>query len=248
MLPILALLLVAPALAQVAVLDQSVLLQVVKEVEATAEQLQQLRTQVERMGNPADVVMDAARALRQRLSSTGAGRTLDEIQNAASGNAALAYHGNGLYLPPGETVVTVDGRETPRAVESYRKFDAVTQARTTLEDVMKDTTERRQALRQQIQQTVGQLQTATTMAEVAKISGLITAQNAELSAIDREREAALGRVVVQHIENQSDAARQDLALDEERAAAFGAATGTLGQFLTSNSTPVPIPNPRTVRP
>jgi len=244
----LALLLVAPAFGQVAVIDSSVLAQVVKEVETTLEQLQQLKTEVERLGDPASVTLDTARALQRQLSLAGVGRTLDEIQAAASGSAALRYDGNGLYRPPGETIVTVDGRETPRSVEQYRKFDAVTQAKQTLEDVMRDTQERRQHLRQQLQRTLGQLQTATTMAEVAKLSGVLTAQNAELAAIDREREAAMSRVQMVHVENQTDAARHELAQREERAAVFRAASDKLGQFLTPNSTPVPIPDPRTRQP
>ncbi len=247
-LPLLALLLASPASAQFVVIDPSVLAQVVQEVAVTMEQLQQLKTEVDRLGDPAAVALDAARVLQRQLSLKGVARTLDEVQAAASGSAALHYDGNGLYRPPGEIIVTADGRQTSRVLEKYRKFDAVTQAKITLEDVMRDTEERRQHLRQQLQQTLGQLQTATTMAEVAKVSGVLNAQSAELAAVDREREAALSRVLVQHIENQTDGARQELARREERAADFRAASEKLANFLTPDTTPVHLRDPRTHQP
>jgi hypothetical protein len=89
------------------------------------------------------------------------------------------------------------------------------------------------------------LQTATTMAEVAKLTGVLNAQNAELAAIDREREAPLSRVLMQHIENQTDDARQALARREERVADFRAAAEKLATFLTPDTTPVRLRDPRT---
>lgn len=109
---------------------------------------------------------------------------------------------------------------------------------------MRDTQERRQALRQQVQQTLGQLQSASTMAEVAKLSAVLTAQNGELGVIDREREAAMTRVLVQHIENETDDARQKQARRDEQAAVWRAAGEQLGQFLTPNTTPAMMPDTR----
>jgi hypothetical protein len=247
-LPLLALLLASRATAQFVVIDPSVLAQAVKEVAVTLEQLQQLKTEVERLGDPAAVTLDVARLLQHQLAQPGVGRTLDEVQAAASGSASFDYDGNGLYHPPGAIIITADGRQTPRVVEEYRKFDAVTQARITLEDVMRDTEERRQYLRQQVEQTLGQLQTATTMAQVAKLTGMLLAENTELSAIDREREAPLSRLLAQHIENQTDAARQERARREERAADFRAASEKLAAFLTPDTTPVRVRDPRTQQP
>ena len=245
---LLALLVASSASAQFVVVDPAVLAQVVQQVSTALEQLQQLQTEVQRLGDPAAVTLDVARRLQTQLKQMGVGRTLDEVQAAASGIASLAYDANGLYRPPGTIILTADGRQTPRIFEKYRKFDAVTQAKITLEDVMRDTEERRQHLRQQLQQTLDQLRAAPTMAEVAKLSGVLSAQGTELAAIDREREASLSRVLVQHVENQTDAARQELAQREERAAVFRAASDKLGQFLTPNSAPVQIPDPRHSRP
>lgn len=247
----LSLLLTQPLVGQVPavpVIDFSVLAQVIEDVRLATEQLDQLRTEVKRLGDPAAVKLEAARDLMRNLGMTGLGQTLEDIRALATGNDALRYDGNGLYRPPGEVMTTADGIQVPRAIGEYRKFDAVTRAKTTLEDVMRDTEERRQQLRGQIQTTLGQLRSATTVSEVQKLLGVLTAQNAELAAIDREREAALSRVVVQHIENQTDAAKQAVAEREERAAAFSVAHEKLSQFLTPNTSPIRIPDPRTIKP
>jgi hypothetical protein len=245
---LLSLLFASPASAQFVVIDPSVLDQVVQQVTLTLEQLDQLKTEVERLGNPATVTLEVARRLQSQLTLQGVGRTLDEVQAAASGGASLLYDANGIYRAPGAVILTSDGRQTLRAVEKYRKFDAVTQAKNTLEDVMRDTEERRQHLRQQLQQTLGQLQAATTMAEVAKLTAVLSAQNAELAAVDREREAPLSRLLTQHIENQTDEARQALARREERVADFRAASEKLGAFLTPDTTPLRLRDPRTHQP
>ena len=234
--------------AEMPVIDLAALVKAAEEILVLRAQLEQLRHQVKRQGDPAAVKLPAGTALRDSLDAVGAGRSLEEIRSAADGAAALRYDGNGLYRPPGEFSTTADGRQVPRDVAAYRKFDAVTQAKTTLEDVMKDTQERRQQMRQQIKDTVAALQAAPTLAETHKLVGVLTAQNAELSAIDHEREAALSRVLVQQIENQNDAARQAQAEREDRAASFRAAREQLAQFLAPDTKAVHISDPRNRRP
>lgn len=230
------------------VIDEAALLKAVEEILVLRAQLEQLRHQVKRMGDPDAVKLDAAARLVGTLDATGAGRTLEEIRAAADGAAALRYDGNGLYRAPGAFSTTADGCQVPRDPTAYRKFDAVTQAKATLEDVMQDTHERRQHMRQQIKDTLTALQAASTLAETHKLLGVLTAQNAELSAIDHEREAALSRVLVQHIENQNDTARQAQAEREDRAASFRAARAKLDQLLTPDTKAIRIRDPRHSRP
>ena len=247
-LPLLTLLIAAPASAQFVVVDPAAIARLAQQILLVEQQLQAAKTELVRLGDPAAVTLDVARSLQRALTLAGAARTLQEVQAAATGLGSLAYDGNGLYVPPGEFIITADGRQTPRAAEAYRKFDAVTQAKNTLEDVMRDTEERRQHLRQQMGQALGQLEKSATMAETAKLSAVLQAQTAELSEIDHEREAALNRVLVQHIENETDAARQTLAQREERAAIMRAGNDKLKEFLTPNPAPVTIPDPRQLRP
>lgn len=232
------------AQAELPVIDASVLAQAQEQVALALQQLNQLKTELERLGDPAAVGAKMAPALMQSLGLTGVGQTGFELRTSATGTAGVAYDGDGLYVPPGEVIVTSDGQQFERRLEPYKKFDAVTRGRAALENVMHDTEERRQQLRGQIKTTVSQLQDAKTVAEVQKLQGVLTAQNAELAAIDRERDAALGRILVQGIENQTDAARQEQARQDERIVEFRAASEKLGRWLVPDPKPVVIPDPR----
>jgi hypothetical protein len=226
------------------VIDVEVLKNVIKEVVLVTEQLNQLKIQVQRLGDPAAVEPTSARAVIRSLGLTGVGATLDDLQTLANGTGGVLYDGHGLYRPVGEAVTTADGRAFPRPVEDYRKYDAVTQARFAMEAVMTDTEQRRQAMRSQISDTTAQLRVAKTMAEVAKLQAVLAAQSAELGAIDRERDAALARVLAQRIENETDRERQEQARTEERIVDFRASSAKLSEFLTPNTAPVKIPDPR----
>ena len=230
--------------AEIPVVDASVLAQVLENARIALEQLEQLKSQVERVGNPAAVRPVGAIEAINSLGIVGVGRTLEDLRASADGVASLIYDGAGLYQAPGEFIQTSDGQQFSRNVEAYRKFDAITQATTALEDVMRDTEDRRQQLRQQIQATLDQLKTAATIAEVQKLHAVLTAQNSELAAVDRERDAATSRVLVQHIENQTDKERQEQARREERIVDFRSASEKLGVFLTPDTTPVRIPDSR----
>jgi hypothetical protein len=235
--------LVPSAMAQIPVTDVGVFAQAIKEVALVAQQLEQAKTELERLGDPKNILPKSASDLIDTLSKTGEGKTLDEIQAVASSAEALLYDAHGLFRAPGSQIRRADGATVPRDPARYRKFDAITQARTTLEVVFDDTETRRQEVRQQIRRTLGRLQSAGTQSEVLKLQGILTAQNAELAAVDRERDAAASRVLVQQIENQTDAERQETARREERIAAFQQAQERLYRILTPATTPVRIPNP-----
>jgi hypothetical protein len=234
----------AVARAQVPVFDGAVLAQSVQQFLVATQQLTLVQTLLDRWGDPTRAAVQTAPALLNSLGLTGVGQTGLELRTSATGSAGVAYDGDGLYRPPGEVITTSDGRQFERPLEPYKKFDAVTRARAALENVMHDTEERRQQLRGQIKTTVSQLQGAETVAEVQKLQGVLTAQNAELAAIDRERDAALGRILVQGLENQTDAARQEQARQDERLVEFRAASEKLGLRLIPDPKPVVIPDPR----
>ncbi|MGE3311207.1 MAG: hypothetical protein AB7O66_14660 [Limisphaerales bacterium] len=231
------------ATAQIPVTDVSVLAQALQEVILMTQQLEQAKLEIQRLGDPESILPKTATDLIQTLSKTGEGRTLDQIQAIATGANALAYEANGLYRAPGSVLRRADGSTVGRALHVYRKFDAVTQARATLETVLGDTEVRRQEIRRQLRRTLNRLSTASTMAEVEKLQGVLTAQNSELSAVDRERDAAASRVVVQQIENQTDTERQEAARREEHLVAFRQAQERLNRMLTPERSLVRIPNP-----
>lgn len=225
------------------VIDVSVLAKVIEDVRLAAEQLAQLETMVEQLGNPADVRPETLRDLLRNLRQLGVGVGLDDLQAGASGLEGLFYDAHGLYQSIDSVVTTPEGIAFPRQVDDYRKFNAATRARNALEEVMADTGERREAVRQQILLTTIAIRASQNFAEVAKLHALLTAQSAELAAIDRERDAALARVLAQQTENETDANRQDQAQREERIVDFQVANEKLGRFLTPDTTPVRIPEP-----
>ena len=225
------------------VIDASAVAQAIEAVRLATQQLEQAKTELERLGDPSRIRTPAADQLLQSLSLNGAGRTLLEIQQESTGSNGTTFNANGLYRTPTEVLQTAGGTVVPRAVEEYRKYDAVDQAVKTLEDVMYDTEERRQGLRKQIDQALRELQKATTIAETQKLQGLLSALNAELGAVDRERDTALSRVIVQGIYNQTDAARQQQARREDSEASVRQATDKLAENLKVDTSPIRIPSP-----
>ena len=236
------------ARAQIPVTDVSVFGQSVENVRVAIEQFKQMKKEVERLGDPAAIRPVGAAEVIQSLGLTGLGKTLNDLQGRADGSADVTYSANGLYRPVGDTIITADGPAVPRRVVEYRKFDAVTKAKNVLEEVLRDTETRRESIRRQIAQTTSRLQVAETVAEVHKLQAVLTALGTDLAAIDRERDAAMQRVLTQHIENLTDAARQEQALREERAVDFHAASRNLSRFLTPQTSPVRIPDPRKPQP
>lgn len=228
----------------VPVIDLSVLAQALQQVVLATQQLENAKEQLDRLGNPLQIAPTMTKDLMRGLTDLGEGVPLDQLQSMADGNAGVLFDGNGLYRAPGQVVRRADGLDVSRAIDAYRKYDAIKVARQTLEMVMRDTEERRQRLRQQIRTTLAALQKASTMAEVAKLQAVLTAQNSELAGIDRERDSATARVLVQQVENQTDAERQALAREEEHREAFRQANQKIAEFLTPETAPVLIPDPQ----
>lgn len=230
--------------ANLPVIDVSVLAQSIQEVVLATEQVKQITAEVKRLGDPASILPQSADQIVQSLGQTGVGKSWHELRSLADGNAALIYDGNGLYKVIGQTITTSDGNQVVRQADSYKKFDAIAQATSTLEAVMKDTEGRRQQVRDQIKSATEQLKAAQTVAEVEKLQGILNAQSAELAAIDREREGAMNHVMVQKVENETDSAKQEQARKEERLVDFQNAQQKLEQFLIPNTSVVQIPDAR----
>ena len=234
--------------AQLPVIDAPVLAQVAQQLIVNNQQLFLSQTELNWLGNPAQARAQMVPALLNSLTRSGVGQTGLELRTSATGSAGVSYDGDGLYHPPGETITTSDGQQFERPAEPFRKFDAITRGRAALENVMHDTEERRQDLRSQIKSSASQLQAAPTLAEVQKLQGVLIAQNAELGAVQHERDDALSKILVQGIENQTDAARQEEARLEERIVDFRTASVKLGRLLIPNTQPVRLPDPRRILP
>lgn len=229
--------------AGIPVFDAADLAQAIKQFDLTMKQLEAAREELKRLGDPESVKIPEAAALVQSLGLEGAGETIDEIQSAATGIAGAWFDANGIFRPPGDTLQRADGQIVPRSVEQYRKFDALAVAVENLKEVMHDTQERRQSIRGQVKATQEQLRKATTVAEVEKLQAVLIGQNSELVAIEMDRAAALGRVLVQNLLNETDAARQRQAHREEAEASVHQATDKLGEMFKVDTSIVRIPSP-----
>ena len=206
--------------------------------------LEQKIIEMTRLGDPAAFRnLEGFGQLSKSLIAPGTALSLHALQEVASGVNAFIYTGNGLYQPVLDHVVTAAGVLIPRAEAEYKKFDAIAQTTTNFKEVQKEIQEKVTQLRQGISDTVSRVLSATTEAEVQKLHTLLTSQNTQLASLERERDAALARVLVQDVENRNDAQRQIQARVEEGVAAFQNAQEKMGQFLVPSSSPVTLPAP-----
>ena len=214
----------------------------VQQINALTQQLQQIQAYVKAFGDPEQLLsIVGADALIDSLNTSGVGQTLSELQSLATGIEALRDNANGLYQSLGETFTTPGGYELPRAEELYRKFAASQRATQNFESVYDDVAQRRGVLKGRIAETTQQLQASSTDAETQKLAGVITGYNAELAAIDKEVDHALGESLVLDIQNREDREKQEQARKEERMAEFSEAMRSYSQTFRINDAPPSFP-------
>ena len=210
--------------------------------------LSQQLIELARLGDPAAIkTLAGLGELKEGLGSPGSGLSLNKLQKIADGLKALAYDGNGLFMPIPDRIITPDGTEIRREEKEYRKYDAITQTTDNFKEVQKETEGRRLELRSQLRDTVSQAQVATTQAEVDKLKIVVAAQGNELNALNLEHAEAVDRVLVQDIENRNDKEKQQLATTEEAAAAFKSASDKVAGFLKPDTRSALIPAPATAQ-
>ena len=214
----------------------------VQQINALTQQLQQIQAYVKAFGDPEQLLrIVGADALIESLTTSGVGQTLGELQSLASGVETFRNNANGLYQSIGQTFTTPGGFELPRAEELYRKFAASQRATQNFESVYDDVSQRRGVLKGRIAETTQQLQASTTDAETQKLTGVITGYNAELAAIDKEVDHALGESLVLDIQNREDREKQEQARKEERMAEFSEAMRSYSKTFQINDAPPSFP-------
>jgi len=199
--------------------------------------------------------MDIHRSIKNRLGDAssvkqvaGAAGVLQSLSSGAAsssapctGMGAMTYSGNNLYRVIGEQIVAPDGTVISRNPDSYKKFDAAHQSTARFLAVVQGTESRRQAVLGGIKATTEAVQKAQNLAEAQKLQVVASAQIAALNAIDGERSVALGAVLAQSLDNNTDQAKQEQALKEEGAADFSIATTEFARFLAPVGSTVTIP-------
>jgi hypothetical protein len=193
----------------------------IQQINTLTSQLQELEKYNEAFGNPAKLLnITGVNGLVRDLRKTELGQTIDQVQKAAEGIDALTYDANGLFHNVGKTFKTPSGTEVPREEKIYRDNAAIQRSTQNYTNVFDDVRVRRRALKEQIAATTEKLQSATTDAEVQKLTGVLIGLNSALVATDKEVDQALSLTVVQEAENRNDTEKQLKARGEEQKAEF----------------------------
>ena len=221
------------ARAQWIVNDPTLLAQMVLNTYVSHQQLDTARLLVTQLGDAAAIThIPGADSILQSLGGRTAGGTLGDLQKVCTGQGVLRADANGFYRPIGDTVVAPDGTTIQRRVQPYRKFEAAHLAAANYAAVLSETQTRRDAVLQGIRATNEAVSRAATIAEAQKLAVVATMQLAALSAIDGERSAALGNVLVQCFDNKTDDAKQEQARLDDRSLEFKVASKKFTRFLT----------------
>lgn len=228
--------------AQWTVFDPAVFAQVVENLLTAKNQLDQLQTQVKRLGDPAAVKELAGLApVLQGLGRGGLKEKGESLQQSLSTTMALWDGGDKIYRTVGERIVLPDGQEVLRRIEDYTKFANLVNSLMDFKSVHEDTDLRRQTILKELEQTATRLRSAPTMAEVEKLQAVIQAQQTILDAVDRERDAAFQRLTAADLANKADDMRQQNARREDKAAGLFHGAIQLQRFLEVDVNPVTIP-------
>ena len=231
------------------VIDLANLAQALVQVLLASNQVYQAGQLLNRLGDPGAVLQLAgAKQTTDEEQQPGVGKSLSKIQNDTTGESGKSYDGNGLYQPVESSVPIAGDQTLPRPTEAYRKHEALQKSLADYAAVVADTQARLDILRDAQLKTTQQLKGATTDAEVQKLKGIQTSQQSELARLAAERSEAAARVEVQRVANEADKARQEQAADELRTASVQSALTDSLRFFKADTTPLTIPNPRTITP
>ncbi len=207
----------------------------VQQINTMTRELQQVTAYVKAFGDPAQLLeITGVTELMSELDLSGVGQTLGAIQETASGVQSLKENANGLYQSISDT--SFSGIQVPRVADFYKPFAAVENASSNYTTVYDDVMERRQALKGQMAGTINDLQAASTDAATQKLQGVVTAQAAQLQALDQEVVNATSQAVVQDIANRNDEAKQQHARNEEIAAERHDALKKFGTMMVPDVT------------
>ena len=189
----------------------------VQQINTMTQELQQTVAYVKAFGDPSQLLeITGVNGLVSELEQSGVGQTLGALQQTASGIQSLKNNATGLYQSITDT--SFSGIQIPRVPDFYKPFAAVENASANYTTVYDDVMQRRQTFKGQMVETVDQLQAASTDAETQKLQGVVTAQSAQLQAIDQEITNATSQAVVQDIANRNNEQKQQQARSEQIAA------------------------------
>jgi hypothetical protein len=182
-------------------------------------------------------------AARERPSQDGAQRDAHRPEGAVDAGDAMLYHANGLFSSIGNTFKTPDGANVTRREAPYLPIAAVQKTTDNFLSVSTDATARRIALKEEIARTTTALKSATTDAEVQKLTGVLIGLSSALNNTDYEINQATSSALVQDVANRNEVQRQIEAKKEQQHAEFTEAVQKYGQTFRLMNAPTAFPTP-----
>src|SRR5213592_3568721 len=156
----------------------------VQQIRTLTDQLSEFKHYEELFGDPKAVLLSTVKPLTDDLRKTELGQTLTTLDNAANGAEAMVYNAGGLFHSVGTTFKTANGASVTRREAPYLPVAAVQKTTDNFLSVSTDATARRIALKEEIARTTTALKSATTDAEVQKLTGVLIGLS---SALNRSR-------------------------------------------------------------
>jgi len=213
----------------------------VQQIQTLTDQLNEFKHYEDLFGNPSQVALSLVGPIVSDLRSLESGINLENLVSTADGNYALTYNGSGLYVTVGSDFQTPRGQTIQRPSDLYKKYAAINGTANNYIAVAADAANRRATIKAQIAQTLEQLKSATTDAEVQKLQGVLTSLNGDLASTDNEVNQAMASALVQDIQNRNDQEKQMQALTEQQNAEFSEAVSNYTAKFQLLSQPVQFP-------
>jgi len=204
-------------------------------------QVQQIDTLKDQLGNPSQVILSNAAPLMADLKALEPGLNLENLVTNADGSFAMTYNDAGLYSTVGTSFQTPGGQTIQRPTNQYKPFAAIINSASNYVAVADNAAQRRKTIKNQIAQTDQQLQSASSDAEVQKLHAELTSLNADLASTDDEVNQAATSALVQDIQNRNDQRKQIQALTEQQNAEFTEAVSNYTAKFTLLDAPTTFP-------
>ena len=197
--------------------------QLYEQIEQLYEQIEQMDDYLERFGDPKSIVdLAGFNDLMIELGGSTEGLDIEGLLPDITGEDFFGFDGSGIFQPI-EPTITIGEEEVDRDAERYKPNDATRETIEQYREKKAEVIERRDALREDISQTVDALRSAETDSEVKKLTGVLLGQQTELQAIDSELDIARGDAEARALENENQQEAEAKARAEENAKRFEAA-------------------------
>jgi hypothetical protein len=194
-------------------------------IQKQMQQIQQLTTmidqsveQLRRIGDPNTYVnMLGLDSLFNEMSriKNGIGTTVAEFQRTADGIAAMKYTANGLYRDI-SSLPDRFGNIVRYDANSFKSFAVVQQMYSSFNTELEQANQSLVTLYQEKQNTLQQLNSAGSLIEVEKYKAKLQAIQTSIDNVSARMNMAAQKVLVQHAANQSDQARMQQAVLQQR--------------------------------